>query len=103
MDYKNIAHLFPDTAAAKKPELADVPAPAKSEAPAQAKPIDVLRQMMADANATDAEIQKVVSSKGHYAADVPISDYTEKFLNGWLIKYWPQVLKLIEADRTGLN
>ncbi|MCC8065615.1 MAG: siphovirus Gp157 family protein [Clostridiales bacterium] len=103
LDYKSIAHLFTDAATAKKPESADAPAPAKSEAPEQAKPIELLRQMMADANVTDAEIQKVVSSKGHYTADVPISDYTEKFLNGWLIKYWPQVLKLIEADRTGLN
>ncbi|MCD7763784.1 MAG: ATP-binding protein [Lachnospiraceae bacterium] len=103
LDYKNLSHLFADAATAKKPESADAPASAKSEAPEQAKPIDVLRQMMADANVTDAEIQKVVSSKGHYAADVLISDYTEKFLNGWLIKYWPQVLKLIEAERTGLN
>ncbi len=93
LDYQNIAHLFTTNAAAST-EATDKPAQ---------KPIDTLHQMMAEANVTDAEIQKVVSSKGHYAADVPIDDYTEKFLNGWLIKYWPQVLKLIEADRTGLN
>lgn len=84
LDYQNIAFIFEDSA--------------EPSAPAE-KPIDTLRSMMAEANVTETEIQQVVASKGHYAADVPINDYTDKFLNGWLIKYWPQVLKLVDNAR----
>lgn len=84
MDFVGISHLFKSGS--------------EPSAPAE-KPIDTLRSMMAEANVTEAEIQQVVASKGHYAADVAISDYTDKFLNGWLIKYWPQVLKLIDNAR----
>ena len=52
---------------------------------------------------TDAELQKVVADKGHYAADAPIDTYSEKFISGWLIKYWPQILNLINAGRTVLD
>jgi len=113
-DFRNIAHIFKADAAAKKglpgnpdasKEGAEVPEskPEPAEAPAAppAKPIDTLRKMMAEANVTETEIRQVVASKGHYAADVPVSDYTDKFLNGWVIRYWPQVLKLIETGRTG--
>ena len=55
------------------------------------------------ANVTDAELQKVVADKGHYAADAPIDSYSEKFISGWLIKYWPQILNLINADRTVMD
>ena len=67
------------------------------------KPIDRLRSLMAESNVTDAELQKVVADKGHYAADAPIDSYSEKFISGWLLKYWPQILNLINADRTVLN
>lgn len=67
------------------------------------KPIDRLRSLMADSNVTDAELQKVVADKGHYAADAPIDSYSEKFISGWLIKYWSQILNLINADRTVLD
>lgn len=88
LDFKNIAHLFKASSE-----------PAANEG----KPIDLLRSLMAESNVTDAELQKVVADKGHYAADAPIDTYTEKFISGWLIKYWPQILNLINADRTVLE
>ena len=88
LDFKNIAHLFKTG----------------SEPAADAvKPIDRLRSLMTEANVTDAELQKVVADKGHYAADAPIDTYSEKFISGWLIKYWPQILNLINAGRTVLD
>ena len=86
LDFKNIAHLF------------KVGAEPAGDA---VKPIDQLRSLMAEANVTEAEIQQVVASKGHYAADVPVSSYSEKFLTGWVIKYWPQIINLINAGREG--
>ena len=88
MDFKNIAHLFKTG----------------SDPAADAfKPIDRLRSLMTEANVTYAELQKVVADKGYYAADAPIDTYSEKFISGWLIKYWPQILNLINADRTVLD
>jgi hypothetical protein len=75
-------------------KAAEEAAPAAEPAPAE-KPIDTLRRIMAEANVTDADIQKVVASKGHYAADTPVDSYQEKFISGWLIKYWPQILNLV--------
>lgn len=58
---------------------------------------------MVAANVTDAELQKVVSDKGHYPADAPIESYSDKFLNGWVLKHWPQILKLINTNRNAQN
>ena len=86
LDYKNIAHLF-ETGA--KP-VGDA-----------VKPIDQLRSLMVEADVTEAEIQQVVAAKGHYAADVPVNAYSEKFICGWVIKYWQQILDLINNGRKG--
>ncbi|MCC8046427.1 MAG: ATP-binding protein [Clostridiales bacterium] len=78
LDFAGIAHIFNATPAA----------------PAE-KPIDALRSLMAKDSVSEADIQKVVADKGHYAADIPIEHYSDKFISGWLIKYWPQILNLI--------
>lgn len=95
LDYKNIAHIF-------ETKATEPATPAADAAPTE-KPVDTLRRMMAEANVTDAELQKVVASKGHYDKDAPIDSYHEKFISGWVIKYWPQILNLINADRTVLD
>lgn len=78
LDFAGIAHIFNITPA--------VPAE---------KPIDALHSLMAKESVSEADIQKVVADKGHYAADAPIESYSDKFISGWLIKYWPQILNLI--------
>ncbi len=86
MDYKAIAGVFVDE---------PLTAP---------KPIDEVRKLMEEANVTEEQLMKVVSDKGHYPADTPISSYEDKFLKGWVIKYWPQVLQLInKSNEGGLN
>ena len=84
MDFDNIAHLFKVNI---KP------------AAVEHKPIDRLLSLMAEIEATDAEVQKVVSDKGHYPAGTPITDYSDKFITGWLIKYWPQITQIICTNR----
>ncbi len=83
LSFNSIARLFTDAPAAAEPE----------------KPIDTLRSMMREANVTEADIRKVVSDKGHYPADTPLTDYTDKFISGWILKYWPQVLNLIHEAK----
>lgn len=94
LDYKNIAHIF---------ELTAKEEPPKETAPEDKKPIDKLRSLMRESDVTDAELQKIVAGKGHYAADAPIESYADKFISGWVIKYWPQILNLINANRTVLD
>ena len=84
LDFKNLAHLFKTN-----------PKPAVAEQ----KPIDKLRSLMEKIEATDTEVQQVVSDKGHYSADTPITDYSDKFITGWLIKYWPQITQIICTNR----
>ncbi|MCD8154872.1 MAG: ATP-binding protein [Clostridiales bacterium] len=81
MDFEGISHLF------------------RSDLKPAEKPIDILRSMMNEAGVTEAEIQSVVSARGHCPEKVPISDYADKFVNGWLIKYWPQIVELINNAR----
>ncbi len=95
LDFAGIAHIFTDT----NDTSITVPTDKPDEASAPAvKPIDTLHAMMAEAGVTEAEIQAVVAARGKCAADVPISDYTDKFLTGWVIKYWQQVLDYINTN-----
>lgn len=109
LDYRKIAHIYErkPAAAAPAPAAADTN---DNEQPASTpeedfpeSPLQLLHQMMEADGVTEADIQKVVSSKGHYAADAPIASYHEKFISGWVIKYWPQILNLINADKTVLD
>ena len=58
---------------------------------------------MAESGVTEDEVRRVVASKGHYAEDVPISEYPERFITGWLIKYWPQIVQIIDAGKSAQN
>lgn len=78
LDFKNIAHLFNDF----------TPTPTE-------KPIDKLKALMVENEITEEQIQVVVSEKGHFSIDTPIEEYGDKFINGWLLKYWPQIIKMI--------
>ena len=85
MDFSNIASLFAGGAT-------------KTEEPKET-PIGKLQKLMEADSVTEAEIQKVVSDKGHYPADKPIAEYEDKFITGWLIAHWDQVLPLIKQNR----
>lgn len=80
MDFSKIAQLFAGTAPKETP-------------------MDKLKKLMSEAEVTDAEVQKVVSDKGHYPADKSITEYEEKFISGWLIAHWDQILPLIKQNR----
>ena len=98
LNYKNIAHIF-ELKSNPTPDAQNETADTDDTAAAET-PIDMLRRMMDEAQITEAEIQKVVALKGHYDIDVSIDAYDEKFISGWIIKYWPQIMNIINADRT---
>ncbi|MBQ3477549.1 MAG: ATP-binding protein [Clostridia bacterium] len=82
LDYAAIAHIF--------------------EGVTPTKPVDQLRKLLADSGITEDELMKVVSDKGHYAADVSIDSYEDKFISGWCIKHFDQIKNVILAGRESL-
>ena len=92
LDYGKIAFAFETE---KKPAPAAPPSPDPEDSA-----YEKFREVMAESGVTEDEVRAVVASKGHYAENVPISDYPDKFITGWLIKYWPQIVELIDAGKT---
>jgi hypothetical protein len=82
--FKSIAHLFNGKAAPKQPETA---------------PIDKVRELMSLANVSDEELRAVVAQKGKYPVETPIEEYDQAFLTGWVVKYWNDIVSLIEKSR----
>ena len=92
LDYANIAFIF---------EKEKEPVPAPSEAVSSA--YDRLRMMMAENGITEDEVRNVVVSKGHFTADVPIAMYGDRFITGWIMKYWSQIMEIIDAGKASQN
>ena len=82
LDFASIAHIFGGAALAK--------------------PADQLRRLLADSGIDEAELQNVVSDKGHYPLDAPIDSYEEKFITGWCIRHFDQIKNVILAGRESL-
>ena len=85
LDFKHIAHLFGGVAPVQQ----------------EISPLERLNELMEAAGVTEAELRKVVSDKDKYPIDTPVAEYDSRFLTGWIIKYWDQILPIVEANRKG--
>ncbi|MBO5597632.1 MAG: ATP-binding protein [Oribacterium sp.] len=85
LDFKRIAHLFGGVAPVQQ----------------EISPLEKLRELMEESGVTEAELRKVVSDKDKYPADTPVSEYDGRFITNWVIKYWNQILPIVEANRKG--
>ena len=54
---------------------------------------------MEKAGVTEKEIQQVVAARGKYPVTTTIDEYPDEFIFGYVIKYWNQIMKLIEQSR----
>ncbi|EOR24996.1 hypothetical protein A499_06330 [Niallia nealsonii AAU1] len=61
-----------------------------------------LRDLMVQHNVSEEEIQIVVSQKGYYPMDTPITNYDPSFINGVLVGAWQQVYGMIEETRKNM-
>lgn len=116
LDYRNIAKIFEGREMAATGNAADVHAVKavgnvaekleiqKNAADAErlSTPLDRLRGKMAEAGISETALQRVVSSKGHYPADTPISEYSDKFIAGWCLAHWDKIVKIINTAPEGL-
>ena len=80
-------------------KIFESPAQTAPKPPVTSEGFEKVRELMNKAGVTESDVQKLVAEKGHYSADTPISQYSEKFLTGWIIRYWDQILKLITAAK----
>ena len=87
MDFAGIAHLF------KKPAR-----PVLNPDDAQKKAVAQLRTLITESGISEKDLQKVVATKGHYSADTPIDNYSEKFITGWCLKYFGQIINMVTED-----
>ena len=44
-----------------------------------------------------------MASKGHRNEGETISEYSDRFLEGWVIKYWDKIMEQINAAKDGAN
>jgi hypothetical protein len=58
-----------------------------------------LNKMIIDTEVTEADIQKVVASKGHYKEDEPITNYSDEFITRWIIPNWEKIVKTIKNKK----
>ena len=86
LDYCHIAHLFTSETPAA------LPAPTVS-------PADTVRELMQQDNISEAELVAFAASKGNYTTATSLADYPKKFITGWIIRYWKQIVSGIEANK----
>lgn len=58
-----------------------------------------LRDLMVQHEVSEEEIQIVVSQKGYYPMETPITNYDPGFIDGVLVAAWPKVFEMIQEAR----
>ena len=82
LDYRNIASLYTGNAA-------HAPVPSA---------IDALNEKLIGATFTEDALLQFVKSKGHCAEAKTLSDIPDKFISGWILKYWGQITQALTAN-----
>lgn len=111
LDYKFLAPIFEapsGTKKAEKPLAKDETEHAKEPAAGHEKeskeasksPIEEVMDLLSKSNISAHELRKVVADKGYYGENVPVSQYSDKFLTGWVVKYWPKIREIISNNNT---
>ena len=81
LSFEGIAHIF--NTAAKKTEPAEMPH-------------EKLNRMMSDCDIDENDLQKLVSAKGHYPLETPVSEYPDSFLTRWVFPNWDKIVSTIK-------
>ena len=100
--YASIAPIFGDSKVAPQavsPASTQPPVPAQQPLPTVTpETLAILTGWMDKAGIKAEEIQTLVAQKGHFPPETPIDQYPEKFVRGWLMHNWSQVVTTIEAN-----
>lgn len=81
-------------------------AAAKAEPKEEARELEIdpaipekVARLMRQYDTDEWDIQNVVSTKGYFPPDMPVSEYPDDFVNGWLIPYFDKVAAMAKEAR----
>ena len=100
LSYASIAPIFGETKPTPQ-TAAPIQAQTSAQQPMQTvqpETLAILTGWMDKAGIRAEEIQTLVAQKGHFPPETPIDQYPEKFVRGWLMHNWSQVVTTIEAN-----
>ena len=100
LSYASIAPIFGETKPTPQ-TAAPIQAQTSAQQPMQTvqpETLAILTGWMDKAGIKAEEIQTLVAQKGHFPPETPIDKYPEKFVRGWLMHNWSQVVTTIEAN-----
>ncbi len=102
--YASIAPIFgsvmetPKTAPQRQLQAQPETPAQQAMEPVKPETLEILNQWMEKAGIEAQEIQTLVAQKGHFPLETPIAEYPEKFVHGWLMHNWAQVVTTIQTD-----
>lgn len=95
LDFKGIAHLF-GTQSPKKPPV--------SKENAESELLSKVKELIKNSGVSEAEVEDIVTAKGHYTKDQHLADYKEDFLARWIIPNFKKIVETINKTKlTGGN
>lgn len=104
LDYKHIAHIFSMRQAAKSQAAPanqtvaqPTPTPQPPIEPEEESAADVLRGVLKEKGVTEEEIRQVIANRGKYSFERPIDDYPPELVFGYVIRYWDQIMDIIQV------
>ena len=95
LDFKGFAHLF-GTQSPKKPPV--------SNENTESELLSKVKELIKNSGISEAEVEDVVTAKGHYTKDQHLADYKEDFLARWIIPNFKKIVETINKTKsTGGN
>ena len=95
LDFKGFAHLF-GTQSPKKPPV--------SKENTESELLSKVKELIKNSGVSEAEVEDIVTAKGHYTKDQHLADYKEDFLARWIIPNFKKIVETINKTKsTGGN
>ena len=95
LDFKAISHLF----GAKTTQI-----PPVLQENEQSELLMKVMEMIKNAGVSEADVEAVVTAKGHYTKDKHLADYKDDFLARWIIPNFKKIVETINKNKsTGGN
>ena len=86
--FSSIASIFPEYKTQNTVETLEL----------EVKP-PTLRELLDSEGIEDSELQKIVARKGKYPIDIPITQYSDDFIQNWIIPNFTKIKALIAKEK----
>ncbi len=58
-----------------------------------------LKDLMTANNVSEKDLRLVVANKGYFPFDMPVTNYPEDFINGWVLAFWDKILETVRENQ----